>query len=58
MEERSKRKLPKEDESDEDKENGSDNILGESGMSKPKFIEVDKSGEEKESEGIDDKYEG
>jgi hypothetical protein len=58
MEERSKRKLPKEDESDDDKENGSDNILGESGMSKPKFIEVDKSGEEKESEGIDDKYEG
>jgi len=55
-EERGKRKLPKEEDSDEDKENAGDNILGESGMSKPKFIEMDKSGEEKESGDIEDKY--
>ena len=57
MDERAKRKLPKEDDSDEDKENAQDNLLGESGISKPKFIEVDNSGEEKESEAIEDKYE-
>lgn len=57
MEQRAKRKLPKEEESDSDKENEQDNLLGESGMSKPKFIEMDKSGEEQESQPIDDKYE-
>jgi|TARA_B110000285_G_scaffold10878_1_gene10801 hypothetical protein len=46
MDERAKHKLPKEDDSDSDKENEQDNLLGESGMSKPKFIELDKSGEE------------
>lgn len=57
MEQRAKRKLPKEEDSDSDKENEQDNLLGESGMSKPKFIEMDKSGEEQESQPIDDKYE-
>ena len=46
MDERAKHKLPKEDDSDSDKENEQDNLLGESGMSKPKFIELDNSGEE------------
>lgn len=57
MEQRAKHILPKEDDSDSDKENEQDNLLGESGMSKPKFIELDKSGEEQESQAIDDKYE-
>jgi hypothetical protein len=45
MDERAKKKLPKEDDSDEDKENEQDNLEGQAGVSKAKFIEVGEEGE-------------